>query len=97
MDMDMDMALYIVDPMEAMDIPVIVMDMDIKAVMDIPIIEDMAAAMESVERGMLMPMLMLMPRLTLLPLLKLMRLLMLMPLPLLMLIGPMVRDMLGKN
>ena len=97
--MDMDMALYIVDPMEAMDIPVIVMDMDIKAVMDIPIIEDMAAAMESVERGMLMPMLMLMlmPRLTLLPLLKLMRLLMLMPLPLLMLIGPMVRDMLGKN
>ena len=44
MDMDMDMALYMVDPMEAMDIPVIAMDMDIKAVMDIPIIMDMADA-----------------------------------------------------
>ena len=52
--MDMDMALDMVDPMEAMDIPVIAMYMDIKAVMDIPIIMDMVAAMESVERGMLM-------------------------------------------
>ena len=57
MDMDMDMVLDMVDPMEAMDIPVIAMYMDIKAVMDIPIIMDMAAPMESVERGMLMLML----------------------------------------